>query len=340
MIFRTLLFLLISVSLYANDVYKIAVLYWSMNIEGQVAMRQGLEEEVQKINIAGGKKIELVRFVAGDGEDGIERQIDQFEEAIAQKVDAIVVQPTDNAALSASLIRANIAKIPVFAYDQYISGGKLESFITSDNYQAGYLNGEYVASHFPEAKTIKLAIVEYPFVSSTILRVEGFLDALIEYKVPFEIVARYQAVEPVAGKIAGQKLVSDFPLKGSLDLVFTANDGAGVAVATELISAKRNEIHLVSIDGDPKSVEIIKNGGIVHINSAQFFRPIGAVAIRSAYDFLEGKKIAKEILIPVFPITKETMPFYTGWLGEIPKSFEKPWKSKEPIWNNKIIERN
>ncbi len=341
---RKIVLLIIAAStLFAGGTYKIAALFWSMNIEGQVAMKKGVEAEVEKINKEaaknGGKKIELIKFVAGDGEAGMEKQISQFEEAIKLKVDAIVVQPTDNAALSHSLIKANNAKIPVIAYDQYINGGKLDSFVTSDNYQAGFLNGEYISHKFKNKGTIKIAVVEYPHVSSTVQRVDGFLDALEKHKTPYRLVKRYEAVEPVAGKKVGKQILKDFPKNGSLDLVFTVNDGGGLTIAGELTKAKRTDIGVATVDGDPKSVEIIKNNGIILIDSAQFCGPMGGVALKAAYDKLEGKKIAKEILIPVFPITQETIKLYPGWLGPIPQSFKKPWKSDSSIWQNTLKTR-
>ena len=73
-----------------------------MNIPGQVAMRKGLEAEAERnqppeAKAAGNHTLETV--VAGDGTAGIERQIKQMLEMIENKPDAIIVQPTDNAAL-------------------------------------------------------------------------------------------------------------------------------------------------------------------------------------------------------------------------------------------------
>jgi ribose transport system substrate-binding protein len=86
---------------------RIGVLYWSMGIPGQVAMRQGVEAEVERINrkVAGGagSRVALIPFVAGDGQAGIERQIEQFFQLIEQGPDVILVQPTDNAALAGPL---------------------------------------------------------------------------------------------------------------------------------------------------------------------------------------------------------------------------------------------
>lgn len=318
--------------------FRIGVLYWSSNIEGQVAMAKGLESEAKKINALSKKKstpaVKLIKYVAGDGENGVENQIDQMNRLIdIDKVDLIIVQPTDNAALVKPLKRANEKIIPVIAYDQYILEGKLTSYITSNNYQAGYLVGEYLGSKFSSKYEIKLILVEYPLVSSTVERVDGFFDALTENGKKFKILKTYQAVEPVSGKKAGEQIVKDFPAKGSIDVVFTINDGGGISIVNEINKAKRTEILVGSIDGDPVSVKNIKNNRSTVIDSAQFCGDIGRKSMSVAYDKLMGKKVPKKILIPTFPITKETMSRYTGWMGAVPMSFEKPWK-KGVFWNS------
>jgi ribose transport system substrate-binding protein len=129
----------------ANKTLRIGVLYWSMNIPGQVAMRKGLEAEAERINAVakqqGQPALTLIPQVAGDGSAGVENQIAQMFAMVKQKPDIIIVQPTDNAALAEPLRAANQAGIPVVAYDQYISGGTLAAYITSNNHQAGYLGG-------------------------------------------------------------------------------------------------------------------------------------------------------------------------------------------------------
>jgi ribose transport system substrate-binding protein len=319
--------------------YKVGVLYWSMNIPGQVAMRQGLEAEAERINQAarasGRRGVELVPQVAGDGTAGVERQIAQMQDIVRIKPDVIIVQPTDNAALAEPLKAANAAGIPVVAYDQYISGGVLASFITSDNRQAGYLDGEYIAALFPGAKPLRLVLVEYPLVSSTVERLNGFLDALRDQKKPYTVLKTYEAVEPVAGKKAGEALLRDFPRRGSVDAIFTVNDGGGLAVVDVLARAGRDEIAVASIDGDPDSVKNIHARRLTKIDSAQFCGPLGAEAMKTAYAVVQGRSVPKQVLVPVFPITVETLERYPGWLGPIPPAFRKPWKSMQPVWENR-----
>jgi len=316
--------------------FKVGVLYWSMNIPGQVAMRKGLEKQIDHINrqngISNKPTLELVVKIAGDGDQGIERQIIQMRELIKAEVDIIIAQPTDIAALSEPLKEANKAGIPVVAYDQYILGGKLAAYVTSDNYQAGYLGGEYVAAHFPNDKKLRIILVEYPHVSSTVERVDGYFDALNEYEQKYEVLKNYSAVEPVSGKKAAKQILKDFPGKNSFDVIFTVNDGGGMEIAKALIQAERNEVFFTTVDGDPYSVELIKNNTIVRLDSAQFCGELGAESARIANRILNKEHVPKLSLVPVFPITRETVNLYNGWLAPMPVKFKKSWKSKKPYW--------
>ena len=240
---------------------------------------------------------------------------------------------TDNAALGDPLIKANAKNIPVVAYDQYIRRGKLDSYLTSDNHQAGFLDGEYIASHFPDDKELKLVLVEYPHVSSTVERVNGFLDALRGYKQPYKIIGTYSAVEPVSGRKAGKKILKDFPAKDSIDVIFTVNDGGGLAVVDELAKAGRTEIVIATIDGDGASVKNIEEGRLTHIDCAQFCGALGRETMKVAYQRLLGKKVPRQVLVPVFPITKKTRHLFKGWNQPTPKKFKKPWHSKTPEWS-------
>ncbi len=328
----------------AGKPLRIGVLYWSMNIPGQVAMREGLEAEAARINglavKSGRRSVELIVRVAGDGPEGIERQMAQMTDIVAQRPDVIIVQPTDNAALASPLRAANAAGIPVVAYDQYISGGKLAAYLTSDNRQAGYLDGEYVAALYADNYTIRLIPIEYPRVSSTVERLDGFLDALRENGQSYRILKTYEAVEPLGGRLAGRQILRDFPAKDSVDVVFAVNDGGGLAVVDALADAGRTEIVVASVDGDPKSVENIRAGRLSRIDTAQFCGPLGAEAMKAAYAIGTGKPTPRRALVPVFPVSRETLARYPGWRGPIPSAFSKPWRARNQKWDNAVKAEN
>ncbi len=305
-------------------------------------MREGLEQSLIAINIVRQNEklpqIDLKAFVAGDGDEGIETQVRQMNALVSKGVDLIIAQPADTAALSAALQAANAKGIPVIAYDQEILKGRLASFITSDNYQAGYLGGEYVAAKFPDSKKLKIIIVQYPQVSSTVSRVDGFIDGLQQNSQTFEVVKSYSAVEPIAGMAAGKAIVADFPKPGSIDVVFTVNDGGGLSVFHELRQAGRSEIFGATVDGDPASVSAIRRGDIIKIDSAQFCGALGATAMQTADHVLRGQSVPKTLLVPTFPITRATESMYKGWTGGIPGAFDKPWESTQPQWKPEVRE--
>ncbi len=320
--------------------FTVGVLYWSSSIPGQVAMRRGLEEKNRTLNEVrreqGLPQIRLITQVAGDGSEGIRNQVQQMNQMIRQKPDLIIVQPTDISALSSSLTEANRTGIPVIAYDQYIRGGSLVSFISSDNFAAGYHGGEYIGSTVKPGSHLRIILVDYPHVSSTVERVDGFLSGLKSAGRSYTVLRSYKAVEPVSGRNAGKAILRDFPQKGSIDVIFTVNDGGGLSVVDELYRAGRREIAVATTDGDPASIENIKAGRLTVIDSAQFCGPMGAIALTAAADYLDGKKVPKQILIPPFPVTRETAAKYPGWMGPIPGPFRKPWKSSEPLWKGDL----
>ena len=316
--------------------YRIGVLVWSESIPGQVAMRKGLEDTARALDTqaerAGSRGLQLDLVVAGDGAAGIERQIRQMEAMVQARPDLLIVQPTDNAALATPLRAANAAGIPVVAYDQYISGGQLTAYVTSDNYRAGHDGGEYIAHRFDDDHTLRLVLVEYPHVSSTVERLDGFLDALKERGQPFEILGTYIAVEPVAGAAAGAAILEQHPTPGSVDVVFTVNDGGGLAVVDALAAAGRREILVATTDGAPESVDNIRAGRLTVVDSAQFCWHLGAEAMQLGWRVLQGESVPRHTLVPTFPVTPETLDLYQGWYGAPPARFKKPWQSADPEW--------
>ncbi|MBV2169782.1 MAG: substrate-binding domain-containing protein [Bdellovibrio sp.] len=286
-----------------------------MKIEGQVAMRKGFEEEIGNFNKKSSDKIKITPYVAGEGRKGIVQQVSQMDEAVKKKPHAIVIQPTDNSALASGLLLANKANIPVIAYDQYIVNGTLASFLTSDNYQGGWDDGLHVESLFDRSHEIQIVVFEYPRVSSTIDRVDGFFDALRSRGQKFRVLKRYDAVDPESGEKAAKKFLQDFPTKGSVDLILTVNDGGGISIVKALWEKKRTEIRHATFDGAPESIQNIKEERLTVVNSAQYCAELGRETARTLIAALLGKSISPKKLIPTFPVTKQNVKEYPGWMG-------------------------
>jgi ribose transport system substrate-binding protein len=118
----------------------------------------------------------------------------------------------------------------------------------------------------------------------------------------------------MSGQKIGQQILKDFPKKGDIDAIFTVNDGGGLNVVEALADAGREEIFVATIDGDPKSVDNIKNKRLTRIDSAQFCGPLGAEAMRLAYEILQGKPVLRILKYPRFLLLKKHYLFtQAGW---------------------------
>ncbi|WP_413586658.1 substrate-binding domain-containing protein [Bdellovibrio sp. HCB274] len=295
---------------------KVHAFFWSDKIEAQIAMRAGLEQQFQHYNAESSElKFEITPYVAGDGREGILNQIKQLEQAIPTKPDAIVIQPPDLSTASKALQEANAADIPVFSFDQYIMLGNLTSYIASDNYQAGWDNGIYIDSLIPKDQEIKIVLVEYLRVSAVINRVDGFFDALRSKRRKFTVLKRYEGITPESGVEIAESFLKDFPRKKSVDVIFTVNDGAGLAISNILWDKGRKEILHATFDGDPKAVENVRNRKLTVINSSQYCAEIGRETARQVINYFEKKPVTPQVLIPTYPVTKKSLEGFKGWLS-------------------------
>ncbi|QLY26285.1 substrate-binding domain-containing protein [Bdellovibrio sp. KM01] len=327
-----LLLSLASLTAVAKDL-DVHVFYWSTRIEAQVSMRRGLEEEIKKYNQTAARSINLIPHVAGEGRLGVSNQIHQLESAIEANPDALIVQPTDISTVSRAVQDAGLKKIPVFTFDQFILNAKVQSYVSSDNYQAGWNNGIYIESLFPRGQEIKIVLFEYTRVSAGINRIDGFFDALRSRNRKFVVLKRYESVDPVSASDAVTSMLKEFPKKRSIDLVFTVNDGAGNTVVEKLWNKGRKEILHATIDGDPVAVGNIKDHRLTVIDSAQFCGEMGREIARQVIAYFSAKPVVPKLLIPTFPVTRETLAQFKGWLSvplAPPKSFSDP-RSIEPM---------
>jgi len=103
--------------------------------------------------IAASKKDADVRITFSDAQGDISKQLDQIDNFIAQKVNAIVVVPVDYQGIVPGVEKANKAGIPVIALGIESAGGKY-TFVGSKNIDAGRMQGEYMAKVLPKGAQI------------------------------------------------------------------------------------------------------------------------------------------------------------------------------------------
>ncbi len=231
------------------------------------------------------------------------KQNDQIETFIFQKVDALIVAPTDSSGIGPLIKEALENKIPVFTVDITVKDVDVICHIASDNYQGGQMLGKFLAEQLGGKG--KVAIIDHPTVTSVQERVRGFEDALKEYP-------QIEIVQKVPGEgqrdkamRAVQDLIASRP---DLDAIFGINDDSALGALAAVESAGlQNKIKIVGFDATPEACNAILEGKALIADIAQYPKEIGKSAIETVADFFSGKEVPKSKPIPVKLITKETL---------------------------------
>ncbi|MGK6316650.1 sugar ABC transporter substrate-binding protein [Neorhizobium sp. DT-125] len=236
-----------------------------------------------------------------DANNDASKQLDQIDNFIAQKVNAIVVVPVDYQGIVPGVEKANAAGIPVIALGIQSAGGKY-TFVGSKNIDAGRLQGEFMKTNLP--KDAKILYLEgTPGLSHTQERKKGFEDALGRSDVDTlaSLSANYDRAE---GMKVTEDWIQSFP---KFDAIVAANDQMALGALEALKGADRLKGVLISgVDGVPDALTAIKAGEM----SQTIFQDAAGQA-KAAFEVVEGIKKGEqppaEKLVPFASITKENV---------------------------------
>ena len=267
---------------------KVGVSISTLNNPFFVSLKDGIEKEAKEK----GMKVTVV-----DAQDDTAKQISGIEDLILQKVDVLLVNPTDSAAISSAVQSANEAGIPVITIDRSSDEGDIETFIASDNVAGGEMAAEYLVKELGEkAKVVELEGVSG--ASATRERGKGFhniadkqLDVLTSQTAEFDRTKGLNVMENI--------------LQGNKDIkaVFAHNDEMALG-AIEAIKAAGKDIIVVGFDGNDDALKAVENGEL-KATIAQQPALIGEEAVNAAEKILKGDKVDDTISVPLKLVTKE-----------------------------------
>ncbi len=202
-----------------------------------------------------------VQLEVAEGTNDPIAQIAAVENFVNQGVDAIVLLPTDGAALTEAAILAMEAGIPVINVDRVFSSPfAARATILGDNYGMGVSAGTYICEKLgdnPDAIVAEIAGIDsLPLTQD---RSEGFADALDDCGL--EVNARVAADFTVAGGEAqASQLLAANP---HIDAIWNHDDDQGIGVLAAIESAGRDEFFMVGGAGSLSAMEHIEAGDSV-----------------------------------------------------------------------------
>jgi ribose transport system substrate-binding protein len=216
------------------------------------AINQAAEEEASKYD-----DIDL-RMAEGTNDANL--QISQIETFINDKVDAIVLLPTDGAALTDVAVRAMEAGIPVVNVDrEFSSPFAARTTILGDNYGMGVSAGTYACRLIEENDIADPVIAEIAGIDALPLtqdRSQGFADALkaCNQEVDNRVAAEF-TVE--SGEAQASNLLQAAP---KIDIIWNHDDDQGVGVKAAFDNANRDEFFFIGGAGSCNAMQWIEDG--------------------------------------------------------------------------------
>ena len=213
--------------------------------------------------------------------------------------------PVDWKSLSDILRKAKEQGIFIVVVDSNLEDESLaDCTITSDNYNAGRMVGEYFLK---ENETAELVVMTHDAAKSGQDRVQGFLDA-VEQREGIHIVEKINCDGQL--EIAMPRMQRIIEEGAVFDSVFCLNDLAGVGVVAALDDGGMlDRVNVYGIDASPDAKALIKEG-MMSASAAQFPSRIGRKAADVIYQLLEGGTVDKSVLVPVELVTGENVEQY------------------------------
>lgn len=237
-----------------------------------------------------------------DPELDVDKQNEQIYKFIDQKVDGIFINPIDFEQSEPALQAAKRANIPVIVIDAPVSDESLvDCTIVSDNYDAGVQCAKDMMERLVSANIV---LLKHTTAKSAKERIEGFLSVIDnneKYKVINEAECDGQ-LEIAMPKM--QEIIAETP---DIDVVIALNDPSALGALAALEKNNKNDVMVYGIDGTPEIKALIGRNQMIVGTVAQSPIKMGQIAVENMYNILNGKKIEKNIIIPISLINKENL---------------------------------
>jgi ribose transport system substrate-binding protein len=246
--------------------------------------------------------------LGAQSESDINGQINILENVVASNPAAVVIAPTQFAALGKPIDEA-AKKLKIIGIDSAVDSKALTSFLTTDNEQAGRIAADILAERiqktYADAEGDVALITSLPGVASLDQRVKGFKEQLAEKYGALSIVAEKFADSQTSTsrQIMTEIIAANPELRG----VFASNlimaQGAAQAVAESKTNKTGDKINLIGFDSDDQLVKFLQDGTIAALVVQDPFR-MGYDGVKTALAASKGERVPATVDIGANLVTK------------------------------------
>lgn len=239
----------------------------------------------------------------------LQRQSRQLQRFFTEGYHIMLVSAASYDGLTPTILELREKGAKIIAVDVAAEG--VDATITTNNYQAGSISCDYIASKLEGKGTV--GVINGPPVSSIIDRVSGCLD-ILKQTAAIEVLDTDQNG---GGTFDGgfermTHLLTAYP---KIDAVFAINDPSAMGAEQAVLAAGRSDVMIVSVDGAPEAKLRIKAGdSLIQATAAQFPSKIGALAAELGMRLAAGETLSETTrLIETELITVRNVWGYLDW---------------------------
>jgi inositol transport system substrate-binding protein len=275
----------------------IGVSLLNLSSEFIVMLNRAMEAQAQELG---------VQLIVNDAQRSAEKQVQQVENFIAQKVDAIILNPCEVEASSRAVDKALAAGIPIVNVNSETKSAPT-AFVGSRDEESGRMAMGFIAQRLNG--------------QGNVVMMHGFMGQAAQIK-------REQGAREVFGQHPGLKLLADQTAEWDrakamtlmenwiqsygtkLNAVFAQNDEMGMGAVLALEHAKlKDKVIVTSVDAIADALQAVKAGRL----DATVFQDAqgqGRTAVATAVKLVKRQPFAKQVFIPFQLVTKENVAQY------------------------------
>jgi inositol transport system substrate-binding protein len=247
-----------------------------------------------------------VKLVVNDAQRSAERQVQQVEGFIAQKVDAIILNPCEVEASSPAVDKALAAGIPIINVNSETKSAPT-AFVGSRDEESARIAMGYLAQRLKGQGNVVM-MLGFMGQAAQIKRDQGAQEILAQQ--PSLKLLAVQTAEWDRAK-AMSLMENWIQAYGSkINAVFAQNDemGMGALLALERANLK-DRVIVVSVDAIADALQAVKDGRL-DATVFQDARGQGSLAVDTAVKIVRKQPFDKQVFIPFQLVTRDNVGQY------------------------------
>ena len=231
-----------------------------------------------------------------DAKNDSAKQMSQVESFIAQKVDAMVINPVNTDATEPLTKAAKAANIPLISVNRFFKNqDEATAYVGSESIQSGILQMQYAGEKMGGKGNIVI-LRGGDGHEASVNRTEGNKKVIREKYPDIKIVAEQNGNWDRAKAMS---ITENWIQSGiKFDAVIANNDEMAIGAIMALKDAKLiAKVFVAGIDATPDALQFMKEGTL-KATVFQNAKGQGAGSIEAAYKVAKGEKIDKNVFIP------------------------------------------